>query len=814
MQTIQYTISGHIVVIQISGRYLEITPYSESVIRVRYGANQDFSTKPSLMIQATPDTSAHLRVTETPSTLIVSTPKLSIRINGETGAFTYLDSSGQLLTKEPERGGKTLIPVDVIKSIFDGTAEAQIRKDADGIHAYVPSARQVVDRQAFHTKLEFEWMPDEALYGLGSHEEGMMNLRGQHQYLYQQNMKVVIPALLSTRGYGLLLDSYSLMTFHDDAFGSYIWTDVDDELDYYFIYGPEFDHIVQHIRQLTGKATLLPRWAFGYIQSKERYVSQAELIDVVKEYRERGLPLDCIVQDWKSWPSDLWGQKTLDPERFPDPEGMVAELHRLNARLMISIWPNMNPGGANWREMRDQGYLLGNQATYNAFNEKARDLYWKQANDGLFAYGIDAWWSDCTEPFQADWNGSFKPEPEERLRINTDEAKRYLDPEFINAYSLMHSQGMYEGQRNTGSEKRVVNLTRSAYIGQQRYGTITWSGDVSATWDTLRRQIADGLNFCITGLPYWSTDIGAFFVKNDPKLWFWSGDFDRGVADLGYRELFVRWFQYGSFLPMFRTHGTDTPREVWRFGEPGEIFYDTLEKFLKLRYRLMPYIYSLAGMVTHDDYTMLRALPFDFRDDPSAHNIRDQYMFGPALLINPVIQPMYYGPNSTPLNVVNKIRSVYLPQGADWYDFWTGECYVGGQTIIANAPLETMPIYVRAGSIVPVGPDIQHTDEGRDAPIELHIYTGQDGHFNLYEDEGDHYNYERGMFARIPMDWDDQSQRLTIGSQEGSYPGMLTSREFRLIISDGTKPVSHTQALSIVYSGQKTVVDLSDKAHG
>ena len=275
------------------------------------------------------------------------------------------------------------------------------------------------------------------------------------------------------------------MTFHDDAFGSYLWTDVDDELDYYFIYGPEFDQIVHGVRQLTGKAPMLPRWAFGYIQSKERYVSQTELIDVVKEYRKRGLPLDCIVQDWKSWPRDLWGQKTLDPERFPDPDGMTNEIHRLNAHLMISIWPNINPGGDNWREMRDQGYLLGNQGTYDAFQEKARALYWKQANEGLFAHGIDAWWCDCTEPFQADWKGAFEPEPEERLRIDTEEAKRYLDPEYISAYSLLHSAGIYEGQRGITQDKRVVNLTRSAYAGQQRYGTITWSGDVSATWDTL-----------------------------------------------------------------------------------------------------------------------------------------------------------------------------------------------------------------------------------------------------------------------------------------------------------------------------------------
>ncbi len=812
MQTIQYTRRDNVVIIELPGGFLALTPYSDSIIRVRYAPTREFSTKESLMIQHSPDVSLDLEVSETADALIFSTQKLSIRMDRHTGAFTYLDGSGQILTKEPDRGGKTLIPMNVIKSVFDDTVEAQIRKDADGVHAYTPSVRQIVDRKAFHTKLEFEWMPGEALYGLGSHEEGMMNLRGKHQYLYQQNMKVVVPVLVSTRGYGILLDSYSLMTFHDDAFGSYVWTDVDDELDYYFIYGPEFDQIVQGIRQLTGKASLPPRWSFGYIQSKERYVSQAELIEVVKEYRKRALPLDCIVQDWKSWTNDLWGQKTLDPERFPDPKGMMAELHRLNAHLMISMWPNMNPGGDNWREMRDQGFLLGNQATYDAFQPKARELYWKQANEGLFEHGIDAWWTDCTEPFQADWNGAFKPEPEERLLINTGEAKRYLDPEFINAYSLLHSQGIYEGQRKTSTDKRVVNLTRSAYIGQQRYGTITWSGDVSATWDTLHRQIADGLNFCATGLPYWTTDIGAFFVKNDPKLWFWNGDFDLGIEDLGYRELYVRWFQYGVFLPMFRSHGTDTPREVWRFGEAGEVFYDTLAKFLRLRYRLMPYIYSLAGMVTHEDYTMLRGLPFDFRSDPATYNVGDQFMFGPALLVSPVTSPMYYGAGSTPLNGVSKSRSVYLPKDAAWYDFWTGKCYSGGQTIIADAYLETIPLYVRAGSIIPFGPDIQHTGEGADAPIELVIYPGQDGHFTLYEDECDNYNYEQGLFARIPIVWDDQSRKLTIGSCEGNYPGMPASREFRVtIVSESLAQLDDDRMVSQVYSGQKIVIDLDLK---
>ena len=353
----------------------------------------------------------------------------------------------------------------------------------------------------------------------------------------------------------------------------------------------------------------------GISNQKSATRSQEELLAVVKAYRQREIPLDGIVLDWRSWPGDLWGQKSFDPERFPQPQAMIEELHRLQVRLMVSIWPTMHNHGPNHREMLEREYLLGDKVTYNAFDERARALYWKQAEQGLFSLGVDAWWCDCTEPFEADWTGTTRPEPDERRRMNTEEAKKYLDPQYINAYSLQHSRGMYEGQRQTTTSKRVVNLTRSAYAGQQRYGTITWSGDISAKWQTLKRQIAAGINFCVTGLPYWTVDIGAYFVaKKD--LWFWDGDFQEGCEDLGYREFYVRFFQYGTFLPLFRSHGTDTPREVWRFGKPGSRFYDTLVTFIRLRYRLLPYLYSLAARVTREDYTMLRALAFDFRQDP------------------------------------------------------------------------------------------------------------------------------------------------------------------------------------------------------
>lgn len=775
------------------------------IARIRYTLNAELSGKESLMVVSLPEAeTVPYTITDLPGHLEISTAQLTIEVDKETCAFSYRAADGTLLTRELTRGGKTLERTEVYHTVFDASADTvETGQGADGLRARAEGVNRRLDREAFHTKLEFEWQEGEALYGLGSHEEGMMNLRGRQQYLYQQNMKAVVPVLVSTRGYGILVDSGSYMTFHDDAFGSYLWSDADEEMDYYFIYGPEFDQITAAIRYLTGEAPMLPKWSFGYVQSKERYVSQAELLATVQEYRERSLPLDCIVLDWQSWTGNLWGQKTFDPERFPDPSQMMNRLHAMNAKLMVSIWPIMGAGGENHEEMKARGFLLGNQATYDAFSEEARALYWKQANEGLFAHGIDAWWCDCTEPFEADWKGAVKPEPEQRLLINTEESKRYLDPGLINAYSMQHSKGIYEGQRAATSAKRVINLTRSAFAGQHRYGTITWSGDIAANWETLRKQIADGLNFCMTGSPYWTLDIGAFFVKNHKEQWFCSGDYDEGVADLGYRELYVRWFQLGAFLPMFRSHGTDTPREIWQFGQEGELMYDTLVNYLKLRYRLMPYIYSLAGAVAHRSYTMFRALAFDYREDVQVHAIGDQFMFGPAFMVAPVTEAMYYGPGSRELEGVLKQRRVYLPEG-EWYDYWSDERLEGGVTIEAKADLETLPLYVRAGSIVPLGPDVQYTDEQPEAVTRLKVYGGKDAAFTLYEDEGDNYNYETGAYAMIELSWCEADRSLTIGKRAGDYAGMQAVRQFAVELA------GYAGSRIVTYEGEAVIVREAD----
>ncbi len=583
---------------------LRIAFITEAIARVTYTEDRAFQAGKSLIVKSQKSYSSY-RLDEDADSFIISTPALSVVVSKKHGSLRYLDAAGKVLVREPELGGKWLTPKEVHRNVFSKHASIEAGQSIDGARANAAKYETVFDRQAFEAKLEFVFAEDEAIFGLGSHEEGYGNLRGKSRELYQQNMKAVVPYFVSTRGYGVLLDCCSLMTFHDDALGSYWWADVVDELDYYVIQGEQYDDITRRYHELTGQAPLLPKWAFGYVQSKERYVNAREIVEVVREYRRRHIPLDAIVLDWKSWPNGSgWGQKSFDPLRFPAPGEFIRELHEMSARLMVSIWPIMTGGCADQQELLERDLMLGNQSTYDAFLPEARECYWEQAERGLFAHGVDAWWCDCTEPFEADWSGAVKPEPHTRLAINTQQSKLYLDPGAINAYSLLHSQGIYDGQRRSNPDKRVINLTRSSYAGQHRYGTITWNGDICATWETLRRCIPEGLNFCATGEPYWTVDIGGFFIDNDPKLWFWRGDYgdgcrgltdmnalepdpnDTGCRDLGFWELYTRWVQYGVFLPMFRSHGTDAAREIWRFGEKGSFFYDIIAKYIRLRYRL------------------------------------------------------------------------------------------------------------------------------------------------------------------------------------------------------------------------------------
>jgi alpha-D-xyloside xylohydrolase len=690
---------------------------------------------------------ASLVIRETEDAYTLSTNLLRLTLRRETGALSYEKVDGTLLMREPECDGRILREIEVQRYRYGNDVKVTERQSVDGARV-VAAGEPYVDRKGFAARLSFVFQKDEALYGLGQHEQRALNHRGTHQFLYQHNLKISCPVLLSSRGWGLLLNTCAFVTFHDDDFGSYLAVDTADELDYFVFACGTLDGCVAMLRDLTGDAPLPPKWAFGYLQSKERYASQQELIGIAQEYRQRKIPLDAVVQDWCSWPEGQWGQKSVDEKRYPSLIAAANTLHGMGCHLMWSIWPNMTGNGSDRLEFEKRGLLLGNRSTYDAFSPEARKLYWYQANTGLYQKGVDSWWCDCTEPFESDWYGEEAQTCEERMQLNVSEFKRYIDPALINAYSIYHSQGIYEGQRAADESKRVLVLTRSGFPGQQRYGTFVWNGDTSATWKQLKDWIPNALNLCATGIPYWTQDVGAFFVKRW-KQWFGRGDYEHGAEDAEYRELYLRWFQASTFLPMLRAHGTDTPREVWRFGAPGDVFYDGLVQMIELRMRLMPYLYSLAADVTFKRGTMLRMLAFDFMEDAAAREIMDEYMLGHALLVCPVLEK---GVNS---------RQVYLPSGADWFDFHTGERYDGGQWITADAPINVIPLYARAGSILPLGPVKQYAMEATDQPLTLRIYAGADCAFDLYEDAGDGYGYEKGEYAWLHLQWNDAARSLT-----------------------------------------------------
>lgn len=683
-----------------------------------------------------------------------------------------------------EATAHTLTPKTFYRYVIDGEPVLKTRHTANGDVAYIENARQAPDGAAFHGRLGFHVAEGEHLYGLGQHEDGLYDYRGRREYLYQTNMKITIPFLLSSRNYGLLIDTESAMVF-DEQHGEMCFDlETVEQLSYYVITGDSFDEIIASLRTLTGRAPMLPRWAFGYIQSKERYRSAAELLETAAMFRTLNIPVDCIVQDWYTWPEGLWGEKRPDPARYPDPAALVEALHRKHLRLMVSIWPNMAPGGQDYRAFQAKGLLLPNSTVYDAFQEAGRALYWQQCEAVWFNAGVDAWWCDNAEPFSdADWNGATKREEALRYQLIVTDSQKSMDWTRLNTYGLYHAKGIYEHWRSRTDAKRVVNLTRSTYASGQRYGVVAWSGDLSAKWSVLRAQIAEGIKFCMSGQPYWTLDIGGFFTVRDQyanrgceqagnptPLWFWNGDYNDGVNDLGYRELYVRWLQYAAFLPMFRAHGTDTPREPWRFGQPGEPFYEAIVAYIRLRYRLLPYIYATAAAVSFRHDTMLRSLMFDFPQDARVACMADSYMFGRSLLVCPVTAPMYYGPDSTPLPDTRKTRDVYLPAGTLWYDFWTHKALPGGRDTVCDAPLDRIPLFVRAGAILPLSGPLTHADERGGAVEALYVFDGADGAFTLYNDAGDGYGYENGAYAMVPLTYRSGDQTLTLGRVQGSYP--------------------------------------------
>ncbi len=721
---------------------LTIEPWSERIVHVRFhrGAGWAGAYNPAVIGKARP---TDWRVADVGQYIVLSTPVLTVRVDRNTGAVGFLDKAGKLITEE--------------------VADARS----------LPAAANGALAQAFAVD------ENDAIYGLGQHQGGQLDYRGSTVRLQQVNRDVGVPMLVSSRGYGILWNNASVtdvdvttpLSAHQVVFRSGYGSGID----YDFVYGPELDDVVGGYRALTGDAPLMARWTWGLWQSKERYSTQNELLSVAQRHRALKIPFDAVVQDWQYWGPNGWGSHEFEASRYPDPSAMVKQLHAQNVHTIVSVWARFDQGLANLAELERAGavypplfrnvYPAGHGRWYDAFSAPGRSIYWKQINERLGTLGFDGWWLDGSE---AELGG----EPGQMNALSTAQGP---GAEVYNAYPLLHTSAVHDGARRDIPAKRAFILTRSAYAGQQRNAAITWSGDTTGTWDVFRRQIPAGLNFSISGIPYWSADIGGFF-GGDPK-------------DGAYAELFTRWYQFGVFNPMFRVHGTGPGKEMWQFPAPVQ---KILLDYDKLRYRLLPYIYASAWDVTHRAGTMMRPLAMDFRADPAVLAIADQYMFGPALLVNPVVQK-----GAT-------VRTVYLPAGGAWYDFWSGQRYQGGQVIAAGAGLATIPVYARAGSIVPLGPVKQYADEASAAPIELRVYPGKDASFELYDDAGDGYGYEQGQYATTRLLWHDKERRLELAARQGQYPGMPARQAFR--VTCGAGPAG--QATQLVYTGQALALAL------
>jgi alpha-D-xyloside xylohydrolase len=913
--------------VPVTGGVLRLQVKNASIVRVTFAKTADFKGDPLVVVGPGDNgTSAALNpfkpggatkilaadvkwdVASTSTRVTLTTDLLSVRVNLPDGAVTFADKSGRTILAE-----------------------------SPGAHGMTPATVQ--GESTFNVQQRWQANADESLYGLGQRQEGKLDIKGYDLDLWQRNMVVAVPFLVSSRGYGLLWDNTSFTKFGDirpfepipasnlvDAQGNAgglsqgtlsrgtdelqnaqpapaiaigrggggggrgapppmrawvgeviapvtgeyqfqtytngdikvwldrklaidhwrqnwateydqfkvrleagkrypikitnstgnmlrvawktpnpspdtsLWSEVGEGIDYYFVYGPEADQVIAGYRALTGQATMLPRWAFGFWQSKNKYETQQEVLNTLAEFRKRQIPIDNIVQDWQYWRADDWGSHQFDAARFPDPDAMIRAIHDQHARFMISVWGKFYPTTDNFKALQainglylttfnngTRDWLNRNYVFYDVFNAPARKMFWEQVNRALFSKGVDAWWMDATEP------DLVQPSPPtlETLRRDVDRTAIGTASRMMSAYPLMNSEAVYDGQRSVAPDQRVFILTRSGFAGIQRYATVTWSGDITSTWTSLRKQITAGLGFSISGTPYWASDTGGYTME--PRF----SQAKSGDALDEWRELNARWFQFSTFCPLLRVHGADRPREMWNIGDESTPAYQSELKYDRLRYALFPYIYALSGAVTADGYTLMRPLVMDFRADMKSRDVVDQFMFGPALLVSPVTE--YKG----------RSRSVYLPAGAAWYDFWTGKRSDGGQSVTVDAPYDQIPLHVRAGSIVPFGPDQQYVGEKDAKALTLYVYAGANGRFTLYEDDGLTYGYEQGRASRIPITWNDQARTLTVGARTGTFPGMLSDRTFNVIFVSPTTPIGYQPAAvgrAVTYSGQQVQV--------
>jgi len=723
---------------------LEIEPWSARIIHVRAFRNPDWKGAYNPAVIGRPERIAW-RLTQSSKAIILTTPALQVRVDRATGSLSFCDLAGKVLLQEPAGARST------------------------------PTSPQVAQA------VRQDFVADGGYFGLGQHPNGLMDYRGSTVHLQQENRDVGIPMLVAQKGYGILWNNASVsdvdvalptspqtLSLRSEAGGG---------IDYDFIYGPSLDGVVAGYRRLTGDAPMMARWTWGLFQSKEHYATQQELLDVAAKYRALNVPIDAVVQDWQYWPQDQWGSHQFDPARYPDPAGMVKTLHDEHVHVIISVWPRFDLKTDNLAELAAAGavfepvypnvYPKGFGRWYDPYSPTGRDLYWRQIMKNLGVFGFDGWWLDASE---AELGGQWG----EMRNLATAAGPGAL---VYNAYPLLHTTGVHDGMLRDQPDKRVFILTRSAYAGQQRNGAITWSGDTTGNWDFFRQQIPEALNFSLSGIPYWSADIGGFF-GGDPM-------------DAAYAELFTRWYQFGVFNPMFRVHGTSHPKEIWQFPPDTQ---KILLAYDRLRYRLLPYIYSLSWDVTHNQGTMMRPLAMDFQDDAKAASIGDQYMFGKALLVSPVLEK---GATT---------RAVYLPGHSPWYDFWSGARMAGGQTVSANAGIATIPVFARAGSILPLGPVVQYADEKSSEPTELRVYPGANGAFDLYDDAGDGYAYQARQFAVVRITWNEAKRTLTLAKRQGSFPGMATQRVF--VVTCGRTGVSQASQ-RVRYIGQPATVRLA-----
>jgi len=893
---------------------LVVEVFSPEIMRVRHCPAGMKKQNKSLVVTMAPGKAAwHYH--ENAKEMVLSTEKLRVTINKQKAIVCFYDRGGKLLLEE-KTGTRILKPAIVQKE------------------------------KCINAGQGFEILKQDGLYGLGQYEEGFMNYKNCDVLMVQANRVIVNPFLVSSSGWGLLWDNYAETKFRAGEKDFSFLSEAADCVDYYFVYGKNIDGAISRYRDLTGHAPMFPKWVFGYWQSKERYLDQAELVNILKEYRSRKVPIDNIVQDWRYWgENEVFSGMIWAKNRFPEPKRMMKEIHALGGHLMASIWPAFGPKSAIHKEMKAKGFLFRQphwtgSRVYDAYSEEARKIYWKHLRKCLYDNDVDAYWMDGSEAEFVSAEDRFVWEETTKAcgKNTLGTMARYL-----NAFSLVTTKGVYENQRSVSDKKRIFILTRSSFAGQQRNAAASWSGDTFAGWETLRNQVLSGINFSAAGVPYWTTDVGAFYPFFKYK---------EPLNDPAYKELYLRWFQYVAFLPLFRAHGTALPREIWRFGDKGSVYYDTQEKFIKLRYRLMPYIYSTAWKVTSDGYSFIRPMASDFAGDKNTYNIGTQYMFGQSIMSCPVTKELYadtknkgdyiylnnlFTPDgkengliyeifnnmdftdlkakrkldtssmgwagNIPLSIdaeysqrwtgkilsqdageydftaitdgsvriwiggklvidewdnreekrftvklrlkantkydiklehqqfkikqaimrlnwhtpamkkdeAKKYITVYLPEGKKWFDFWTGRVFAGGRQVKLKPALNTMPIFVPAGSIISMGPVMQYTSEKPADPIELRVYTGDDAEFNLYDDEGDNYNYEKGICSVIPVKWDEKKKVLTIGERCGKFPGMLSKRKFKIVFvkpGHGTGLEETKKSRTVIYSGEEIKIKI------